>query len=247
MNQILVTEKLYMTPELKKKHKLYRFEFFISVFLICLLSSYYIYAEYDKTKSEEVSKEIMSNVNIEKTEDATVRKKDDVLLVVLRDEEDINVEQDEGDINSEMRNQQVMTTVSGQKYTTVALIKIPKLGIEYPVLSDTTEELLKIAPNKFWGPKANEVGNFCVVGHNYRNARFFSKVPELVNGDVIEITDPTGRTIKYSVYDKYVVPADNVSCTSQLTNGKKEVTLITCTDNGMKTGERVIVKATEVL
>ena len=45
MNQILITEKLYITPELKKKKKLYRFEFFLSVFLICVLFSYDIYAE----------------------------------------------------------------------------------------------------------------------------------------------------------------------------------------------------------
>ena len=52
MNQILVVEKLYVTPELKKKKRLFKIEFFISVFLICILSSYYIYAEYDRTKSE---------------------------------------------------------------------------------------------------------------------------------------------------------------------------------------------------
>ena len=52
MNQILVTEKLYVTPDLKRKRKLYKVVFFISVLLVCLLSSYYIYAEYDRGKSE---------------------------------------------------------------------------------------------------------------------------------------------------------------------------------------------------
>ena len=37
MNQILVTEKLYITPELKKKKKAYKFYFFLSVFLVCIL------------------------------------------------------------------------------------------------------------------------------------------------------------------------------------------------------------------
>ena len=54
MNQILVTEKLYVTPELKRKKRIYKLELFLSVFLICLLFSYYIYAEYDRNKSEEV-------------------------------------------------------------------------------------------------------------------------------------------------------------------------------------------------
>lgn len=32
MNQILVTEKLYITPEFKRKRRLYKIEFFLSVF-----------------------------------------------------------------------------------------------------------------------------------------------------------------------------------------------------------------------
>ena len=51
MNQILVTEKLYITPELKRKKKIYKFYFILSVFVVCILTSFYIYAEYDRNKS----------------------------------------------------------------------------------------------------------------------------------------------------------------------------------------------------
>ena len=44
MNQILVTEKLYITPEIKRKKRMYKIRFFLSVFLICVLFSYYIRA-----------------------------------------------------------------------------------------------------------------------------------------------------------------------------------------------------------
>ena len=57
MNQILVSEKLYVTPELKKKKKLYKFNFVTSIILVIILFSYYVYAEYDRTssdKSEEI-------------------------------------------------------------------------------------------------------------------------------------------------------------------------------------------------
>ena len=37
MNQILVTEKLYITPEIKRKKRMYKIRFFMSVFLICVL------------------------------------------------------------------------------------------------------------------------------------------------------------------------------------------------------------------
>ena len=62
MNQILVSEKLYITPELKRNKRMYKIDFFISVFLVVILFSYYIYAEYDKNKNESISQEILSNL-----------------------------------------------------------------------------------------------------------------------------------------------------------------------------------------
>ena len=43
MNEILVSEKLYITPEMRKKKRMYKIDFFISVFLVVVLLSYYIY------------------------------------------------------------------------------------------------------------------------------------------------------------------------------------------------------------
>ena len=60
--------------------------------------------------------------------------------------------------------------------------------------------------------------------------------------DIVEITDLNNRTIQYVVYDKYVVREDDRTCSSQKTDGRKEVTLITCTDDSEN---RVVVKATE--
>lgn len=241
MNQILVTEKLYITPELKRKKKIYKIEFFLSVFLVCVLLSAYIYAEYDRNKSEQVSQEILSDLDI--PEDTTVAK-NNVLVVVLDAQEQEEIEE-----KPQINSQDVKKTASGHEYTTIATINIPKINVKYAIIdgpTDTTEEtedLLKISPTKFWGPDPNEVGNFCIVGHNYRNSRFFSKVPTLVNGDIIEITDLTGKTIQYKIYNKYQVEPTDVSCTTQLTNGKKEVTLITCTDDSK---QRVVVKAREI-
>ena len=50
MNQILVTEKIYVTPELKRKKKMYKILFVISILLIIALFAAYIYAEYDRNK-----------------------------------------------------------------------------------------------------------------------------------------------------------------------------------------------------
>ena len=48
------------------------------------------------------------------------------------------------------------------------------------------------------------------------------------------------NTSGFKIYDKYIVDPTDVSCTSQNTGGKKEITLITCTDDSK---QRVIVKA----
>ena len=262
MNQILVTKKLYVTPELKRKKKIYKFDFILSIFLVIVLISVYIYAEYDRNKSEETSQDIMQEMLVssqkehnENKEDTTVAKDDSVLLIVL-DEDEERFEGQYTEENEETNNNQengqttnVKTTADGYKYTSVATINIPKIDLNYPILegetgsAEETDSLLKISPCKFWGPNINEVGNYCIVGHNWRNTKFFSKVPSLVNGDTFTVTEPYKRTVKYEVYDKYTVEPKNVSCTSQLTGGKKEVTLITCTDNGER---RVIIKAREV-
>ena len=249
MNQILVTEKLYVTPELKRKKRIYKIELFLSVFLICLLFSYYIYAEYDRNKSEEVSKEILAE--IKEQVDTTVKKdENDKIVVILEvpgtqeDNEDKTENQNNNQTktNNTKIDTKTYTSKDGVKYTTEAILKIPKINIEYPVLSATSDALLFVSLNKYWGPQPNEVGNYCIVGHYYENGKMFGKLHKLKNGDKAELTDLSGNTLKYQVYNKYVVEPTDTRCTSQLTDGRKELTLITCTNGGK---QRLIVKCRE--
>ena len=258
MNQILITEKLYITPELKRQKKLYKIDFIISVFLLCLLCSYYIYAEYDKYSGEKKSQEILANMEIPDSiqstyvyDDTTVKVEDNVKIVVILNDEDSASLIDTSNLSSSSKYtstkvtpKNVMKTDSGEEYYAIATINIPKLEWDepYPILDHWSNDLLKISPCKYHGADPNEVGNFCIVGHNYRNSLFFSKVPTLENGDSIEITDNYGRKINYIVYDKHVVNEDNTKDTSQVTHGKKEITIITCTNDSKN---RVIVKARE--
>lgn len=241
MNQILVSQKLYVTQDMKKKKKAFKFEFFLSVFLLCVLSSYAIYAEYDRNKSEEVSKEILQEISFQ---DSTKLVDEEVIVVRLNaipEEENttttqvVQIEQ-----KIEVPEEQKLTASDGTVYYTIGVINIPSINVNYPILSTYTDELLKIAPCKFHGPNPNEVGNLCIAGHNYKNSKFFSKVPNLQLGDTIEITDLSGRMLTYTVYDKFIVNPDDLACTSQLTNGKKEITLITCTNDNK---QRHIIKA----
>lgn len=244
MNQILVTRKVYVTPELRRKGKILKFEFFLCIFLACLLFSYYIYAEYDREKSEEVSQQILLGLNKEKIVDNTIKQKDDIIVIALEDNEEPN-EIITPIINISKNGPMTINyeTEDGISYNVESILRIPRLEINYPVITDTSEELLKVSLNKYWGPSPNEVGNYCVVGHNYKSKKMFGKLSEIENGDIVEIEDLRGNVVKYSVYDRYSVQPDDTSCTSQLTAGRKEVTLITCTNYGT---QRLVVKAREI-
>lgn len=248
MNQILVTEKIYVTPELKRKKKVYKILFIISVFLIISLFSMYIYAEYDRNKQEGISDDILSFLSDEE-DTTTVSSYENALVVKITQEVAEEMETD-SDIGNESSQLQMATATSiytasdGKQYETIGIVRIPKINVNYPILAQTTNvELMKVAPYKFWGANPNEVGNLCIIGHNYRRRGvFFSDVPSLAVGDIVEIQDLTQRTIQYEVYDIHTVDPNDRSDTTQYTNGKKEVTLITCTDDAK---QRVIVKCTE--
>ncbi len=147
--------------------------------------------------------------------------------------EDINVSSD------------YLKNISDQntKSNIVAIINIPSLNITYPVLSETTKKLLEIAPTKMWGPKPNTIGNFCIIGHNFEDGKMFSGLFKLETDDIVVLTTPSGYEKQYKVYNKYEAFEDDLSCTSQITNGKTEVTLITCTNNLRK---RLILKCIEI-
>ena len=238
MNQILLTEKIYITPELKKKKKMYKINFIVSIILIVILFSFYAYAEYDRNKNADISQDILAGMDDDNTK---MSNKSDVWVVALDGSDDHQgIAEGYNTTSTSLTN---TYKVDGKTYEMVGSINIPSINVDYPILSETSDSLLKVSVCKFWGSNPNEVGNLCIAGHNYRNKRFFSKVPTLSVGDIIEITDLNKKTLKYSVYDKYTVDPEDTSCTSQITNGKKIVTLITCTNDSK---QRVIVQAKEV-
>lgn len=272
MNQILVTEKIYVTPELKKKRKFYKISFIMSILIIIALFSFYAYAEYDRNKNEDISQDILSKMgiqdyanslnrdtNITNKDNTTINKDDDVWIIAINGEKDqfnlyTSQRKEENNNNTnistkntteEKSNTKVgsYTASNGQTYEIVGTINIPSISVNYPILSETTDALLKVSVCKFWGANPNEVGNLCIAGHNYKNNKFFSNAPKLVVGDIIEVTDLNQNTLKYRVVDKYTVDPNDVSCTSQLTNGKKIVTLITCTNDAK---QRIVIRAEEV-
>ena len=243
MNQILVTEKIYVTPELKRKKKVYKLMFIISLFCMICLSTMYIYAEVDRNKESEISKNILQNMFVDST---IVDQEENALIVKITKESTNNIEEqltsEEIPKNTVQTQTKSYIAKDGKQYNYIGRIVIPKIRVDYAILDHWSDELLKVSICKFHGSNPNEVGNLCLVGHNWRNKRFFSKVPTLEVGDIVQITDLDEKTIDYEVYDIHTVDPDNTNDTTQKTNGRKEVTLITCTDDSQ---QRVIVKCKE--
>lgn len=128
-------------------------------------------------------------------------------------------------------------------YQVGAKLEIPSIELETYVLQKYSQEALNISVTKFWGVNANQIGNFCIAGHNFKNKKMFRNLKNVKIGDRLFITDNEIGKVEYEIYDLYKVIPEDVSCLSQETNSKREVTLITCTNDSKK---RIIVKAREV-
>ena len=130
------------------------------------------------------------------------------------------------------------------EYKVIGIINIPKIGIEYPILEKTNKESLDLSITKFWGEKINQKGNVVLAGHNRLNNTMFGKIDKLENGDIIELTDSQMVTVKYQVFDKYVIDPNDIDCIFPIEENTREVTLITCTNRDKN---RLVVKAREVI
>lgn len=137
------------------------------------------------------------------------------------------------------------TAENGKTYDMIGSLEIPSLDIKYPILSTTSEELLKVSLTKYWGGNPNEVGNLCILGHNFKDSKFFGNLLNIEKNAIIKVTDIDGNTLDYKVYETSIVEPEDTSCTSQLTDGHTEVTLITCYyENGNSYAtKRFVVKA----
>ena len=149
--------------------------------------------------------------------------------------------------NNEESENQIDLEYKG--YKVIGIVKIPKIEIEYPILEignidpENAKVPMKLSIIKYWGENVNDYGNLSIAGHNNYDGTMFGKTKKLQIGDIVEMTDLTGQTIRYSIYDIFVTDPNDVSILLPKDEKIREVTLITCT-NGNK--ERLILKAKEI-
>lgn len=201
------------------------------------------YFTYDLLNSKSV------NANAQTTMDEFQRaitretiKDDSQNVTTDNSDKDPLAELSEYESNKTQTTEKEVEKVYMEGYEVKGTIKIPKTGIEYPVLDSVTKRSLEIAVGIAYGPGINEVGNTIIYGHNYRNGLFFSDNKKLSNGDKILLTDQTGKTITYVIYNIYQTDPSDASYFTRDTNGKREISLQTCTDDS---SARIIIWAAE--
>jgi len=140
--------------------------------------------------------------------------------------------------NNKIANNEIPSKYNG--YPVIAKLEIEKINLDTLVLKEHNKQTLATSVTKFFGANPNEIGNFCIAGHNYITKNMFHNLKKVNVGDKIKLTDLTGRSINYKVYKKSTVLPNETQCLSQKTNGRTELTLITCTTDSSK---RIVIKA----
>ena len=195
----------------------------ISIFIIAMLIVYLEIRIHEEKSSEEKTNFYETTKTILK--ETNVTKKDETQAKEIK----------------QYPKEYIEETYKG--YKVISKLEIPKIDLETNIIK-YSETALNISATKFWGCNPNEVGNFCIAAHNFKKNNMFHNLKELDIGDTFWIKDNVIGCIEYVIYDIYTVFPNDTKCLSQNTNGVKEVTLITCTNNSKK---RIIVKAKEIL
>lgn len=105
----------------------------------------------------------------------------------------------------------------------IAVLRIPKIRLEVPVLSGTDDRTLDRAVGHVeWTARPGENGNVGIAGHR---DGFFRGLKDITPGDTIEI-DTTQRTDVYRVNRTWIVNSDDVSVLDQTPT--RVITLVTC-------------------
>lgn len=200
----------------------------IMIFSIIIFFSLSLIQSNDMKTKEQISNTMKTNQSgkeMVKTQEK--ENKNEIEKQIKKDEE-----------NNKIANNEIPSKYNG--YPVIAKLEIEKINLDTLVLKEHNKQTLATSVTKFFGANPNEMGNFCIAGHNYITKNMFHNLKKVNVGDKIKLTDLTGRSINYKVYKKSIVLPNETQCLSQKTNGRTELTLITCTTDSSK---RIVIKA----
>ena len=122
-------------------------------------------------------------------------------------------------------NDYKMEAVFIDGYSYIGYLAVPSVELELPVMEGWTEELIKLAPCRYYG--ALETHDLVIAGHNYKNG--FRKLHSISKDDIVYFMDMNGNMHTYVVEEIEILEAEDVE--PMVSNGW-DLSLYTCTFNG---------------
>lgn len=124
----------------------------------------------------------------------------------------------------------------------VGIIEIEKIGLIYAIVEGVEDENIGVAIGHFPNTvMPGEVGNCCLAGHNGgRYGRYFGDIDDLTLNDEVLVTTLDGLVYTYYVKSREIVEPTKTSVLNNTDDGKRMITMVTCTNHGK---ERLIVRA----
>lgn len=132
-------------------------------------------------------------------------------------------------------------------------IEIPKIDVDLPIYHGTEDDVLSVGVGHIQGtslPVGGENTHCVLSGHRgLPGSSLFTRLDEMKEGDLFFLS-VMGETLAYKVYDIQIVDPDNTEVL-EITAGKDDVSLVTCTPYGLNThrlvvtGERVPYEESE--
>ena len=109
-----------------------------------------------------------------------------------------NSENTTQDTSIHQTKESILTTYKG--YPVIAKLEIPKINLETYVISEYSNQALGVSVTKFYGGNPNEIGNFCIAGHNYITKNMFHDLKKLSIGDTFTLVDTNNHEGIYKIY-----------------------------------------------
>lgn len=111
-------------------------------------------------------------------------------------------------------------------YSMIGTLRVSSVGVELPVLSTWSYELLKVAPCRYTGSVAGE--DMILMGHNYKS--HFKPLHKVKVGDTVEFEDVNGVVYHYVVAQIMTLHKNE----GELLPSDYPLTLFTCTPGGQR-------------
>lgn len=187
----------------------------LGIFLIITASSIIIYNQYEEYNAGIKSKEVL---NVLKT-----NYNENNLEIINTEEITNNIKEME------------TTTIDGYDY--IGTITIPTINIELPIMSEYDYNRLNIAPCRYYG--SIYTNDLIICAHSYKT--HFQNIINLEQNDKVIFTDVNGKTYIYEVLEIEILNPKEIS---KMINNEFDLTLYTCTPDGLN---RITVRCNRIL